>query len=81
MEVIFDVIYAACALSISYFICRWLYRNTPDKKEAKVEGALGLLTDAEKEAARKTTRMEKQMYNLLNYDGSKASQVDLEDEE
>lgn len=81
MEIIFNVIYAACTLSISYFICRWLDRNTPNKKEVKDEDSLRLLTDAEKEAARKTTRMEKQMYNLLNYDGSKTSQVDLEDEE
>ena len=79
MEIIITIIEIAVLLAVAFYFCRWLDSNTEKKK--KEEDPLDMLTEVEKEVAKKTTRMEKQMYNLLNYDGSSTNQLDLEDKE
>lgn len=78
MEIFVTIVEIAVLLAVAFYVCRWLDSNTAKKKK---DDPIDMLTDVEKEVAKQTTRMEKQMYNLMNYDGSSANQLDLEDRE
>ena len=78
MDFVLDLVFTIAISCLTVFICRYIYYATPIERKVPVEE---LMSDSEIEAAKQTTRMQKQMSNLLNYDGTSKNQVDLEDEE